>query len=89
LFSVLAFTQQGGPPHEANGSEPLKESAPQDNTIPSWQKQPKRILGMIPNYRAVSPGTVAPPPTPTEAFKIATQKMVLITRHFFSRGSPP
>jgi hypothetical protein len=35
--------------------------------------QPKRILGLMPNYRAVSAGTVPPPPTPGEAFKIATQ----------------
>jgi len=35
--------------------------------------QPKRILGLMPNYRAVSAGTVPPPPTPKQAFKIATQ----------------
>ncbi len=37
------------------------------------RKQPKRILGIMPNYRAVSAGTIPPPPTPKEAFKIATQ----------------
>ena len=35
--------------------------------------QPKRILGIMPNYRAVSAGTIPPPPTAREAFKIATQ----------------
>ncbi|HLI03901.1 MAG TPA: hypothetical protein VKU93_06485 [Terracidiphilus sp.] len=35
--------------------------------------QPKRILGMMPNYRAVSAGELPPPPTPRQAFKIATQ----------------
>ena len=35
--------------------------------------QPKRILGIMPNYRAVSAGTIPPQPTPREAFKIATQ----------------
>jgi hypothetical protein len=35
--------------------------------------QPKRILGMMPNYRAVSAGAIPPPPTAKEAFKIATQ----------------
>lgn len=35
--------------------------------------QPKRILGMMPNYRAVSAGTIPAPPTPKQAFKIATQ----------------
>lgn len=35
--------------------------------------QPKRILGLMPNYRAVSAGELPPPPTPRQAFKIATQ----------------
>jgi hypothetical protein len=35
--------------------------------------QPKRILGIMPNYRAVSAGDIPPPPTPSEAFKIATE----------------
>lgn len=37
------------------------------------KQQPKRILGVMPNYRAVSAGAIPPPPTPREAFKIATQ----------------
>ncbi len=35
--------------------------------------QPKRILGIMPNYRAVSAGTIPPPPTPREAFMVATR----------------
>jgi hypothetical protein len=35
--------------------------------------QPKRILGIMPNFRAVSAGTIPPPPTPKQAFVIATQ----------------
>ena len=35
-------------------------------------RQPKRILGLMPNYRAVSAGEKAPPPTSRQAFKIAT-----------------
>lgn len=34
--------------------------------------QPKRILGVMPNYRAVSAGVKPPPATPHEAFMIAT-----------------
>jgi len=34
--------------------------------------QPKRILGVMPNFRAVSAGEVPPPPTPKQAFLIAT-----------------
>lgn len=41
--------------------------------IPLSKQQPKRILGVMPNYRAVSAGAIPPPPTPREAFKIATQ----------------
>ena len=37
------------------------------------KQQPKRILGLVPNYRAVSAGAIPPPPTPKEAFRIATQ----------------
>jgi hypothetical protein len=41
--------------------------------IPSSKQQPKRILGFMPNYRAVSAGAIPPPPTPKQAFKLATQ----------------
>ncbi len=41
--------------------------------IPQSKQQPKRILGIMPNYRAVSAGAIPPPPTPKQAFKIATQ----------------
>jgi hypothetical protein len=41
--------------------------------VPPSKQQPKRILGVMPNYRAVSAGAVPPPPTPKEAFKIATE----------------
>lgn len=35
--------------------------------------QPKRILGIMPNFRAVSPGALPPPPTPKQALLIATK----------------
>ncbi|HZQ55092.1 MAG TPA: hypothetical protein VFB14_23030 [Bryobacteraceae bacterium] len=41
--------------------------------IPRSKQQPKRILGIMPNYRAVSAGAIAPLPTTREAFKIATK----------------
>ena len=46
---------------------------PSPAAIPASKQQPKRILGIMPNYRAVSAGAIPPPPTPKEAFKIATQ----------------
>ena len=36
------------------------------------ERQPKRILGMMPNYRAVSAGETPPPPSAKESFKLAT-----------------
>src|SRR2546428_4588042 len=36
-------------------------------------QQPKRILGIMPNFRAVSAGATPPPPTPSESFVIATR----------------
>ena len=37
------------------------------------KQQPKRILGVMPNFRAVSAGAIPPPPTPKQAFVIATK----------------
>ncbi len=46
---------------------------PVQNVVPISKQQPKRILGIMPNYRAVSAGEIPPPPTRKQAFKIATQ----------------
>ena len=40
---------------------------------PLSKQQPKRILGVMPNFRAVSAGEIPPPPTPKQAFMIATR----------------
>jgi len=37
------------------------------------KQQPKRILGVMPNFRAVSAGALPPPPTSKQAFIIAAQ----------------
>lgn len=57
---------------------PAQEQAPattnaEGEPVKAVHRQPKRILGVMPNYRAVSAGAMPPPPTPKEAFKIATQ----------------
>lgn len=57
-----------GTPPAANGDQ-----ASSQNAVPTSKQQPKRILGVMPNYRAVSAGEIPPPPTPKQAFKIATQ----------------
>lgn len=71
-----AQNQTSTPPQPQAGVVTLPDApstrAANKEVDPSKQ-QPKRILGIMPNYRAVSAGAVPPPPTPKEAFKIATQ----------------
>ena len=62
-------TAQAGPSGNSGAAEPQAEHPAFDAS----KRQPKRILGVMPNYRAVSAGAIPPPPTPKEAFKIATQ----------------
>lgn len=76
---------QAGPAANASGQQtPAQQNPPQQSQsnpkpdqgstpVPASKQQPKRILGMMPNYRAVSAGAIPPPPTPGQAFKIATQ----------------
>ena len=61
-------TQPSGARAPGEQSETAKPEA--QNTPPP---QPKRILGVMPNFRAVSAGTIPPPPTPKQAFVIATK----------------
>jgi hypothetical protein len=63
LFAFFAATVAGQQNEPKDGTQPIPES----------QRQPKRILGVMPNYRAVSAGAIPPPPTLKQAFKIATQ----------------
>lgn len=65
-----AKPETADPPKSEPGAESGVEVAP---SIPLSKRQPKRILGIMPNYRAVSAGEIPPPPTPKQAFKIATQ----------------
>lgn len=71
--------QQSGSP-TAPDVPPLSATNPEDEkfvepglvqTAPP--PQPKRILGLMPNFRAVSAGTVPPPPSLKESFIIATR----------------
>lgn len=58
----------------ANASLPdaPKPARAQTRGIPS-QQQPRRILGIMPNYRAVSAGAIPPPPGPKQSFVMATE----------------
>jgi hypothetical protein len=73
LMAGVSFAQSAPP------AEPAQSACSDSNTAPAASanqtaagQQPKRILGVMPNYRAVSAGAIPPPPTPKEAFKIAT-----------------
>ena len=57
----------------AKVKDPLATELTVNKEVPASKQQPKRILGIVPNYRAVSAGAIPPPPTPKQAFKLATQ----------------
>ena len=52
---------------------PGQSAPPANQGISPEKQQPKRILGVMPNFRAVSAGAIPPPPTPKQAFVIATR----------------
>lgn len=87
LVALLPTLGGASPWSEASASVPTDESPCSDEpqqgageprpTPPAGNRtgqQPKRILGLMPNYRAVSSGTVPPPPTIKQNFKIATRQ---------------
>lgn len=65
---------------ESSSSSPQQTDTPQGpsaqpaDEAPKPPPQPKRILGLMPNYRAVSAGVKPPPATPRQAFSIATRQ---------------
>jgi hypothetical protein len=78
--------QQNPPPQQAatpdTHSTPTQaaEKPPEQAALPADPAdtanppgQPKRILGVMPNFRAVSAGALPPPPTPKQSLWIATQ----------------
>jgi len=71
----LASASLPDAPAPQNGASGTLPSNPtmDKNVNPLAGQQPKRILGLMPNYRAVSAGEIPPPPTPRQAFKIATE----------------
>lgn len=76
--AVDAVPDAPQPPQSAGGQETAEPSAGSQNAPGTADKktpppQPKRILGVMQNYRAVSAGTHPPPFTPREAFMVATR----------------
>ena len=64
-------TGNNAKPSDAKSAD--QSTAPANQGAPPEKQQPKRILGVMPNFRAVSAGALPPPPTPKQAFIIATQ----------------
>jgi hypothetical protein len=76
LSSAHAFAQQSDSAETPPATDSPNSSGtltPEQPAVATAKQQPKRILGVMPNYRAVSAGEIPPPPTPKQAFKIATQ----------------
>ena len=80
LLLTCAFAQQVDP--AAFPAAQIRPAVPASSAqgpngsnaaVPPSKQQPKRILGLMPNYRAVSAGAVPPPPGPKQAFMIATR----------------
>ena len=65
--------QPPAPPNSSTGANQPDHGAENAQTVPASQQQPKRILGVMPNFRAVSAGQIPPPPTWSQAFHLATQ----------------
>ena len=68
-----ANEQQPAPQPQATEPQSSQQNPPENPGTEVLHPQPKRILGVMPNFRAVSAGTHPPPPTHKQAFKIATQ----------------
>ena len=73
LFLLVAAVALAQPKDQPAPAPPDAAQPGAPAAIPASQQQPKRILGMMPNYRAVSAGAIPPPPTAKQAFKLATQ----------------
>jgi hypothetical protein len=58
-------------PTSASSIAAASETA--NKSVAPSKQQPQRILGLMPNFRAVSAGALPPPPTPKQAFVIATR----------------
>jgi hypothetical protein len=67
------FDAQAAPGTPQGPAQQPDQGAGAQPAVPISKQQPKRILGIMPNYRAVSAGAIPPPPTPKEAFRIATK----------------
>lgn len=71
--SSLYGWQQPAPPDRSGQKSPSSDTNPQTGPPPAGPQQTKRILGIMPNFSAVSADTRLPPQTPKEKFIIAAK----------------
>lgn len=72
-IAAVPETPQPDQSPTATAAPAERSESPAEPALNPKKQQPKRILGIMPNYRAVSAGVIPPPPTPMQALKIATQ----------------
>ena len=81
---------EGPQPHQsgtASAAGNQEQSTTKPQGIPIASPQSQRILGIIPNFHAVSPGEKPPPPTPNRT-SLSPPGTVLTTRRLSSRAFP-
>ena len=66
-------TSTGSNVKQSDAKSADQSTAAANQGVPPEKQQPKRILGVMPNFRAVSAGALPPPPTAKQAFIIASQ----------------
>jgi len=71
---ILLASSSSSAAQTQNDGAAQETTAAGDQTGSKPLPQPKRILGIMPNYRAVSAGVKPPPATPRQAFSIATKQ---------------
>jgi hypothetical protein len=69
---------------DAPGPKFIESVIPIEKAIPEVKRQTKRIFGIMPNYRSVSAGDDPPPPSPKQAFMIATKSSFDYSNFVFS-----
>ena len=66
-------SNSGSNTKQSDAKSAAQSPAPANQEVAPEKQQPKRILGVMPNFRAVSAGTHPPPPTPKQSFILATR----------------
>ena len=72
-IAVAALPDAPGESSSDAAQTAIPATAKSPGAQPAELKQPKRILGIVPNFRSVSAGEKLPPQTPREKFKTGLQ----------------